>query len=39
MGSGQRLAVQKGESDDIVGAMKAQEARDKVNDALSDEED
>lgn len=37
--SGQRLAAQKGQSDDIVGAMKAQQERDQANDALSDEED
>ncbi|KAF8727610.1 hypothetical protein AX14_007219 [Amanita brunnescens Koide BX004] len=35
----QRLAAQKGQSDDIVGAMKAQQERDQANDALSDEED
>ena len=36
--TGRRLAAQKGESDDIVGAMKAQE-RAGVNDDSSDEED
>lgn len=35
---GRRLAAQKGESDDIVGAMKAQE-RAGANDDSSDEED
>lgn len=35
---GQRLAAQKGESDDIVGAMKAQE-RQTAADSLSDEDD
>ncbi|KAG5654115.1 hypothetical protein H0H81_007167 [Sphagnurus paluster] len=34
----QRLAAQKGESDDLVGAMNAQE-RQNASDALSDEED
>lgn len=36
--TGRRLAAQKGESDDIVGAMKAQE-RAGANDDSSDEED
>lgn len=36
---GQRLAAQKGESDDLVGAMKAQEKSQSNNDALSDEDD
>ena len=35
---GQRLASQKGESDDIVGAMKAQE-RQNASESLSDEEE
>lgn len=35
---GQRLAAQKGESDDIFGAMKAQE-RQNATEALSDDED
>ena len=35
---GQRLAAQKGESEDIVGAMRAEEAHDRLDDA-SDEED
>ena len=35
---GQRLAAQKGESDDLVGAMRAQEKQD-ASETLSDEED
>ena len=35
--TGQRLAAQKGETDDLVGAMKAQEEADNVDDN-SDEE-
>jgi len=35
---GQRLAAQKGESDDLVGAMKAQE-RQNASQSLSDEEE
>ncbi|KAF8643879.1 hypothetical protein AX16_008895 [Volvariella volvacea WC 439] len=35
----QRLAAQKGESDDIVGAMNAQEKSQNETEALSDEED
>ncbi|KAK2466744.1 hypothetical protein APHAL10511_001002 [Amanita phalloides] len=34
----QRLAAQKGQSDDIVGAMRAQQERDDVDDTLSDED-
>jgi len=36
---GQRLAAQKGQSDDLVGAMKAQEKSQIESDALSDEDD
>lgn len=36
---GQRLAAQKGESEDIVGAMRAEEAHDRLDDDASDEED
>jgi hypothetical protein len=35
---GQRLAAQKGESDDLVGAMKAQE-RQNASESLSDDEE
>ncbi|KAF8637384.1 hypothetical protein AX17_002881 [Amanita inopinata Kibby_2008] len=35
----QRLAAQQGQSDDIVGAMRAQQKQDEVENAMSDEED
>ncbi|KAF8891222.1 cwf18 pre-mRNA splicing factor-domain-containing protein [Infundibulicybe gibba] len=35
----QRLAAQKGDSDDIVGAMKAQEEAQKASEPLSDDDD
>lgn len=35
---GQRLAAQKGESDDLVGAMKAQERAQNEDEPLSDED-
>ena len=38
LSKGQRLAAQKGESDDLVGSMNAQE-RQNASEVLSDEED